>query len=181
MRTSKILMGSAVLAVSTTALAHEPKVVAPEQLASYWVASHSIAPEYAPVAARAGLQGCYLVDFTIDATGAVNEARIAISEAEVEKMRGGVRLNRRDLQRIQGPANEGQQASVLAAVAKVHYEPAESNPDRVPVRTRTVPIVVSLLMLDDAKSPEAIAAARGRYDARRQQLWQRCEQAGKAL
>ncbi|QNP39793.1 energy transducer TonB [Lysobacter solisilvae (ex Woo and Kim 2020)] len=169
------IAGLVLSAAAATVAAAEavPARVDAAALGGYWIAAQPLQPALPPQAAMNELEGCYVAEFDIDPSGRARDARIAYSQAKVRRT-SWFGMRPRDVARSKNETLKAQERAILDAVRAITYAPATGNAGRIPVRTRTVPIVVSMLSLADPGNAEAVLKAKAAHEARREALFDIC-------
>lgn len=156
------------------ARANEPLTKVPAaQLAQFWKPRQPLSPTYPSLALTSSLEGCFVAEYTIDKAGRVRDAAVVHSDARIRR-KGWMGMKRGEIARLQREALQAQERAILDALAGMTYEPvAPSGP--VQVRTRTAPIVVSMLSLDAPDDLSAVARAHKEHEERQAAFHARCE------
>jgi len=153
-----------------------PQRVARSELDRYWKTGQVLSPEYAPQAIMARFEGCYVVEYTIDASGSAQDAHVTFSDVSM-RQRDWPGAKRRDVAKFKQATADAQEQAVLRAVNALRYEPGPDNTARSPVVTHTRPIVITVLSIRDADDPKGIASEESAMRARREASVARCSAA----
>ena len=145
--------------------------VSPSELKDYWRSEGPIKLKFLPMAGMLNLQACYVAAYTIAEDGVPRDVEIV--REDVSFGRGGASLGRRQRAHAERELAQAQQAEVVAAVARMRFVPAVDGA-AVAVRTRTVPLVIASLTLEQPDDPVAAARAREAHEKRREELFRKC-------
>lgn len=165
-----VLLGMGLSPVS----AEEPLTkVSAAELAKFWKPRQPLSPAYPRLALISSLEGCFVAEYTIDKEGRVRDAAVVHSDARIRR-NGWMGMKRSEIARLQRDALEAQESAILDALATMEYEPTTGAGEPLPVRTRTAPVIVSMLTLDKPDDAAAVARAHKEHEERRAAFESRC-------
>ena len=164
MRKIRLVLLTFGVMLATNAVGQEVITVSPDKLPAYWSTHQEVAPAYVIPAAIVGLEGCYVVGFTINSKGEVVDPQILGSMITTLRPKNG---NKRE-------ADKFQRQQILDAIRDIRYQPAPANTDRLPVKTYSRPVVVVQLSLDQPNIASSVAGAKAAYKSRKQKYFNKC-------
>lgn len=118
-------LAAALLWVSPAWAGEPARWVPPEKVGDYWLTDRQLEPAPVARAARNGIEACYIVEFNIDDTGRVHDARVLHKDASL-KRRSWFGMKRGEVAKAKAATFRMQEQAVVQAVEAVTYTPAPS-------------------------------------------------------
>lgn len=174
MRFAWVLTASLLLGHAHAADVDAPVRVEAGERDAWWRPLTSFKPMYLPAAAISLLEGCYVVEYTINDTGKVDDAVIVRSRTRFAKRASASAGNAG--QRV--AIGKAQADAVLESVRAMRFQAGIDNPSARPIRTATVPIVFTMQNFENPQNAAAVEREQRRQEQSSREWTAKCAEEG---